>query len=44
MYSGDPSTENCIEYRDALQVFINSGCAGSEQSSFEGLLDLLPCN
>jgi hypothetical protein len=43
-YSGDPSTENCNEYRDALQIFINSGCAGAEQSSFEGLLELLPCN
>ena len=42
-YNQDPSTENCNEYRAALQRFINNGCAGMDQSAYAEL-DGLPCN
>tara|TARA_B100000795_G_scaffold27128_1_gene18006 strand:+ start:620 stop:874 length:255 start_codon:yes stop_codon:yes gene_type:complete len=43
-YADDPSTENCNQYKEALQVFINNGCAQTNQDTFEALLDALPCN
>lgn len=42
-YSQDSSTENCNVYKTALQVYINNGCAGMDQSAYAEL-DALPCN
>ena len=42
-YSQEPSTENCNEYKTAVQVYINNGCAGMDQSAYAEL-DALPCN
>ena len=42
-YGQDPSIENCNEYKTALQVYINNGCAGMDQSAYAEL-DALPCN
>jgi len=42
-YNQDPSTENCNIYKAALQVYINNGCAGMDQSAYAEL-DGLPCN
>lgn len=43
VYNQDPSTENCNEYKAALQDYINNGCAGMDQSAYAEL-DALPCN
>ncbi len=42
-YNQDPSTENCDRYKLALQIYINNGCAGVDQSAYAEL-DGLPCN
>ena len=42
-YNQDPSAENCDRYKLALQIYINNGCAGVDQSAYAEL-DGLPCN